>query len=98
MVCMCDIHTTQLVSLGVSVNVQGFKLSFANSRNTSSKLNLAKTFQYKFAKKFIWSSGAYFFHCFLAISFSSSDKLKWREMVIKLADLQTLLKNIEEVI
>ena len=23
MVCMCDIHTTKLVSLGVSVNVQG---------------------------------------------------------------------------
>ena len=33
------------------MSLAGFKLSFANSPNTSSKLNLAKTFQYKFAKK-----------------------------------------------
>ena len=31
----------------------GCKLSFANSPNTSLKLNLVKTFQYKFAKKLI---------------------------------------------
>ena len=39
----------------------GFKLSFANSPNTSSKLNLAKTFQYKFAKKLIQRPSAW--HC-----------------------------------
>ena len=45
----------------------GFKLSFANLPNTSLKLNLAKSFQYKFAKKLIQTV----WHCLVTVYFVS---------------------------
>ena len=47
----------------------GFKLSFANLPNTSLKLNLAKSSQYKFAKKLIQRPLAW--HCLVTVYFVS---------------------------